>query len=37
VAAQCIGAVLATWLIGWLVRPAAAPAPARAATPEAAD
>jgi glycerol uptake facilitator-like aquaporin len=37
VAAQCIGAVLATWLIGWLVRPAAEPAPARAATPEVAD
>ena len=39
VAAQCVGAVLATWLIGWLVRPAAEPASARgaAATPEAAD
>jgi glycerol uptake facilitator-like aquaporin len=23
IAAQCVGAVLATWLIGWLVRPAA--------------
>jgi glycerol uptake facilitator-like aquaporin len=30
-AAQCIGAVLATWLVGWLVRPAAEPQPARTA------
>ena len=38
VAAQCVGAVLATWLIGWLVRPAAEPASARGApAPEAAD
>jgi glycerol uptake facilitator-like aquaporin len=27
VAAQCVGAVLATWLIGWLVRPATEPRP----------
>ena len=25
VAAQCVGAILATWLIGWLVRPATQP------------
>jgi len=38
IAAQCVGAVLATWLIGWLVRPAARPEPARAAVSgEAAD
>jgi glycerol uptake facilitator-like aquaporin len=38
VAAQCVGAILATWVIGWLVRPAAQPEPGeRAATPEAAD
>jgi hypothetical protein len=27
VAAQCVGAILATWLIGWLVRPATEPRP----------
>jgi glycerol uptake facilitator-like aquaporin len=38
VAAQCVGAVLATWVIGWLVRPAAQPeAGEPAAAPEAAD
>jgi glycerol uptake facilitator-like aquaporin len=38
VAAQCVGATLATWLIGWLVRPAVEPEPGEAAVaPEAAD
>jgi glycerol uptake facilitator-like aquaporin len=38
VAAQCVGAILATWVIGWLVRPAAQPEPGEpAAAPEAAD
>ena len=38
VAAQCVGAILATWLFVWLVRPAAQPRPARAAvSSEAAE
>jgi glycerol uptake facilitator-like aquaporin len=38
IAAQCIGALLATWLIGWLLRAAAEPRPATsAASGEAAD
>jgi glycerol uptake facilitator-like aquaporin len=38
VAAQCVGAVLATWLIGWLVRPAIPARPSRVTvTGEAAD
>ena len=38
IAAQCVGAILATWLIGWLVRPAARPARADVGAPaEAAD
>jgi glycerol uptake facilitator-like aquaporin len=31
VAAQCVGAVLATWLMGWLVHPVAQPRPVSAA------
>jgi glycerol uptake facilitator-like aquaporin len=39
IAAQCIGAILATWLLGWLIRPAPQPRqPARAAvSSEAAE
>ena len=38
IAAQCVGAILATWLIGWLVRPAAQPDPGEAAiTRQAAE
>jgi glycerol uptake facilitator-like aquaporin len=38
VAAQCVGAILATWLFAWLVRPAPQPRPARAAvSSEAAE
>jgi glycerol uptake facilitator-like aquaporin len=38
VAAQCVGAVLATWLIGWLVHPAVkSERGSTAAAPEAAD
>jgi glycerol uptake facilitator-like aquaporin len=38
IAAQCVGAILATWLIGWLVRPVDQPQPLRAAVRgEAAD
>jgi glycerol uptake facilitator-like aquaporin len=38
VAAQCVGAILATWLIGWLVRPAIQAPPSRVTvTSEAAD
>jgi glycerol uptake facilitator-like aquaporin len=38
VAAQCVGAILATWVVGWLVRPAAQPERGEpAATTEAAD
>jgi glycerol uptake facilitator-like aquaporin len=37
VAAQCVGAILATWLIGWLLRPAAQPRPAIAVVSEVAD
>ena len=29
IAAQLVGAVLATWLFGWLLRPAGAPVPAK--------
>jgi glycerol uptake facilitator-like aquaporin len=38
VAAQCVGAILATWLIGWLVRPANEPRPREVAiTRQAAE
>ena len=38
VAAQCVGAILATWLIGWLVRPAIHARPSRVTVAgEAAD
>jgi glycerol uptake facilitator-like aquaporin len=38
VAAQCAGAILATWLIGWLVRPATEPRPREVAiTRQAAE
>lgn len=38
IAAQCVGAILATWLIGWLVRPAAqADAQEAAITRQAAE